>query len=179
MKISPNLYGKMDGSKFWCFHWFLAKSLLCVILRYTVYIVEGLVGWVITGADSDWESDGILIRNSLGFLWSPYALSFYRSHKSRPCGFGQSLGRPIVRSISHFFWSTKEKFVQYQIFFVHSLEFFVQSFLKMWFWSVSWPTNCPVNFSFFEKDWTKNSREWTKIPWDWTIFFWLTKKNEK
>ena len=22
MKISPNLYGKMDGSKFWCFHWF-------------------------------------------------------------------------------------------------------------------------------------------------------------
>ena len=47
-----------------------------------------------------------------------------------------------------FFWSTKENFVQYQIFFVHSLEFFVQSFLKMWFWSVSWPTNCPVNFSF-------------------------------
>ena len=69
--------------------------------------------------------------------------------KSRPCGFGQSLGRPIVRSISHFFWSTKEKFVQYQIFFVHSLEFFVQSFLKMWFWSVSWSTNCPVYFSFF------------------------------
>ena len=31
MKISPNLYGKMDGSKFWCFHWFSANSLLCVI----------------------------------------------------------------------------------------------------------------------------------------------------
>ena len=108
-----------------------------------------------------------------------YALSFYRSLKSRPCGFGQSLGRPIVRSISHFFWSTKEKFVQYQIFFVHSLEFFVQSFLKMWFWSVSWPTNCPINFSFFEKDWTKNSREWTKISESGQIFFCFTKKIEK
>ena len=27
----------------------------------------------------------------------------------RPCTFGQSLGRPIVQSISHFFWSTKKK----------------------------------------------------------------------
>ena len=37
MKISPNLYGRMDGSKFWCFPWFPENSLLCVILRYTVY----------------------------------------------------------------------------------------------------------------------------------------------
>ena len=50
---------------------------------------------------------------------------------------------------------------------------------SMWFWSVFWPTNCPVNFPFFlvgqkkltclrdwtiflcpifKKDWTKNSR---------------------
>ena len=36
MKISPNLYGRMDGSK--CFPWFPENSLLCVILRYTVYI---------------------------------------------------------------------------------------------------------------------------------------------
>ena len=28
----------MDGSKFWCFHWFSANSLLCVILRYIVYV---------------------------------------------------------------------------------------------------------------------------------------------
>ena len=28
--------------------------------------------------------------------------------KSRPCGFGQSLGRPIVQSFSHFFWLTKK-----------------------------------------------------------------------
>ena len=35
-KISPNLYGRMDGSKFWCFPWFPENSLLCVILRYTV-----------------------------------------------------------------------------------------------------------------------------------------------
>ena len=38
MKISPNLYGRMDGSKFWCFPWFPENSLLCVILRYTVYM---------------------------------------------------------------------------------------------------------------------------------------------
>ena len=37
MKISPNLYGRMDGSKFRRFPWFLENSLLCVILRYTVY----------------------------------------------------------------------------------------------------------------------------------------------
>ena len=39
IKISPNLYGRMDGSKFWCFPWFPENSLLCVILSYTVYIV--------------------------------------------------------------------------------------------------------------------------------------------
>ena len=37
IKISPNLYGRMDELKFWCFHWFPENSLLCVILRYTVY----------------------------------------------------------------------------------------------------------------------------------------------
>ena len=35
-KISLNLYGRMDGSKFWRFPWFLENSLVCVILRYTV-----------------------------------------------------------------------------------------------------------------------------------------------
>ena len=38
MKISPKLYGRMDGSKFWCFPWFPENSSLCVILRYTVYL---------------------------------------------------------------------------------------------------------------------------------------------
>ena len=38
MKISLNLYGRMDGSKFFRFPWFLENSLVCVILRYTVYI---------------------------------------------------------------------------------------------------------------------------------------------
>ena len=41
MKISPNLYGRMDGSKFWCFPWFPENSLLCVILCYTVYAFCG------------------------------------------------------------------------------------------------------------------------------------------
>ena len=47
MKISPNLYGRMDGSKFWCFPWFPEKSLLCVKLCYTVYLIkrrQGVVG---------------------------------------------------------------------------------------------------------------------------------------
>ena len=67
--------------------------------------------------------------------WSGWPISIQKiaAHKSRPCAFGQPLGQPIVRSISHFFWSTKEKIFQYQIFFVHPLEFFVQSLLKLWF----------------------------------------------
>ena len=43
MKISPNLYGRMDESKFWCFPWFPENSLLCVILCYTVYLNAPLV----------------------------------------------------------------------------------------------------------------------------------------
>ena len=38
MKISLNLYGRMDGSKFWWFPWFPENSLLCAILCYTVYM---------------------------------------------------------------------------------------------------------------------------------------------
>ena len=38
MKISPYSYGRMDGSRFWCFSWFPENSLLCTILRYTVYL---------------------------------------------------------------------------------------------------------------------------------------------
>ena len=44
MKISPNLYDRMDGSKFSCFPWFPENSLLCVILRYTVYILLNTAG---------------------------------------------------------------------------------------------------------------------------------------
>ena len=40
MKISPNLYGRMVGLKFWCFPWFPENSLLRVILRYRVYILQ-------------------------------------------------------------------------------------------------------------------------------------------
>ena len=36
MKISHKLCGRMDGTQFWCFPWFPANSLLCVIYRYTV-----------------------------------------------------------------------------------------------------------------------------------------------
>ena len=46
MKISPNLYGRMDGSKFWCFPWFPENSLLCVILCYTVYVLYFGSSWL-------------------------------------------------------------------------------------------------------------------------------------
>ena len=42
MKISSNLYGRMDGSKFWWFPWFPENSLLFVMLRYTVYVLNVL-----------------------------------------------------------------------------------------------------------------------------------------
>ena len=35
MKISHKLFGRMDGTQFWCFSWFPANFLLCVIY-YTV-----------------------------------------------------------------------------------------------------------------------------------------------
>ena len=38
VKISHKLCGRMDGTQFWCFLWFPANSLLCVIYCYTVYI---------------------------------------------------------------------------------------------------------------------------------------------
>ena len=44
-------------------------------------------------------------------------------------------GRPIVRSISHFFWSAKRKLSCLRDrtnFFAHSLESFVQSFFENW-----------------------------------------------
>jgi hypothetical protein len=50
IKISPNLYGRLNWSKFCCFPWFPENSLLCVILRYTVYTVHLLttsIYWVV------------------------------------------------------------------------------------------------------------------------------------
>ena len=62
-------------------------------------------------------------------------------------------------SISHFFWSTKEKFVQCQIFFVHSLEFIVQSFSKNEKLTGQLVGQETDQNHIFKKDWTKNSRE--------------------
>ena len=40
MKISHKLCDRIDGTQFWCFPWFPANFLLCVILRCTVYSVS-------------------------------------------------------------------------------------------------------------------------------------------
>ena len=58
-----------------------------------------------------------------------------------------------------FFWSTKKKFVQSQIFFVHSLEFFVQSFSKNEKLTGQLVEKETDQNNIFKKDWTKNSRE--------------------
>ena len=119
-------------------------------------------------------------------------MSFYKSQnilflskqihtlKRRPCTFGQSLGRPIVRSISHFFWSTKEKIVQYQIFFVHSLEFFVQSFFEnVVLVSLVADQMSSQFLIFLKKTGQKFQESEQKRSETGQIVFWSTKKNEK
>ena len=39
-KISQSFLGSKDGSKFWWFPWFPENSLLCVILRYRVDVLQ-------------------------------------------------------------------------------------------------------------------------------------------
>ena len=55
----------------------------------------------------------------------------FMKYKGGPCGFGQSLGRPIVRSISHFFLVNQKKIDSFQrpdnFFLSTLLIFFVQS----------------------------------------------------
>ena len=54
------------------------------------------------------------------------------SLEGHPCGFGQSLCRPMSSQFLIFFGQPKENFLRdWTIFFVHSLKFFVQSFLKI------------------------------------------------
>ena len=62
MKISQSFLGSKDGSKFWWLPWFLANSLLFVILRYLVYLpssdlatcCSGLLLWVNAPSELDW-----------------------------------------------------------------------------------------------------------------------------
>ena len=114
------------------------------------------------------------------FLYQPYShlqgkmskTKKNRKEKSRPCGYGQSLGRPIVRSIFHFFWSTKKIFVQSQGIFGESLNFFGQDLIfwctKKKFWytkmKLGGPTKSEPDQKFHETE---------------QIFVWSTKKREK
>ena len=54
--------------------------------------------------------------------------------------------------------------------FVHSLEFFVQSFSKNEKLTGRLVGPETDQNHIFKKDWTKNSREWTKKIWYWTNF---------
>ena len=124
------------------------------------------------------NSPGILVTYSLfcqlasyrksPSVWhkvDPHFTAKGTNKKSRPCGFGQSLGRPIVRSFSHFFWSTKKKLSSLREFLGSLWEFLVDQ-KKFWY----------TKKKFGQP---KIPRDWPKIPWDWTIFFWSTKKMRK
>ena len=65
IKISPILCGRMDWLKFWCFPWFPESSLLCVILRYTVYThaFVSIIDLTINDAKSD--RDALVIQAAL------------------------------------------------------------------------------------------------------------------
>ena len=84
MKISPNLYGRMDGSKFWCFPWFPENVLLCVILRYTVYLQKSEGGpsptnKLLARIERETFKQGILFRSHIWVtvkLWVETCLVF-------------------------------------------------------------------------------------------------------
>ena len=90
----------------------------CVFTKYLLAWQEGLKSKIKTPTP-------IRILINKGFqsivLWK-WAKVCCR-HQSRPCGFGQSLGRPIVRSCSDFFGRPK-KIVQSQRIFGQSLGIF-------------------------------------------------------
>ena len=93
------------------------------------------------------------------------------TYESRPCGFGQSLGRPIVRSFSHFFWSTKKNLSSLREFLVSLWEFLVNQ-ISFWYTKIFFGRQ-----NFFWS--TKNSQRLTKNSLRLDNFFWSTKKNEK
>ena len=57
-------------------------------------------------------------------------------HKRRPCTFGQSLGWPIVRSISHFFWSTKENLSSLRDWIKNFWSFSEFFLVRLWFFGI-------------------------------------------
>ena len=101
-----------------------------------------------------------------GFFW------ICCQQKSRPCAFGQSLGQPIVRSFSHFFWSTKKKLSSLREFLVSLWEFLVY---QKKFWSIK------KKFGISKRNLVDQKFPQTdqKFPETGQIVFWLTKKNEK
>ena len=120
MKISPNLYGRMDGSKFWCFPWFPENSSLCIILCYTVYMIYILIYffanlfntfwwvslkfcnscwvnvWLITSCRSCWDIGGL--------WWFPSCCSFMHCNlsgdMSKPMNWRQGFNSLTMSSLS-------------------------------------------------------------------------------
>ena len=91
MKISPNLYGRMDGSKFWYFPWFPENSLVCVILRYTVYVLQ--IAFVcLRTVTNNWS-------NVLNFYIDLYMDDLLQTYMAKFWGYGHFLMRKIGNEV--------------------------------------------------------------------------------
>ena len=69
MKISHKLCDRMNGTQFWCFPLFPANSLLCVIIRYTVYLWKSIndVRFYVLGSSLIWTCQILNIQYLLLF----------------------------------------------------------------------------------------------------------------
>ena len=75
--MSPNLYGRMDGLKFWRFPWFPGNFLLFVIKRYTVYVYSALWCPLFPGI-SYFLSITISLRpNEFPWFWKYHKYEFF------------------------------------------------------------------------------------------------------
>ena len=88
MKISPNLHGRMDGLKFWCFPWFPENSLLCVILRYTVYTKK-------LGRRQNFSKCFLLVKTEIPSFQKRYKIFFYLKLRFEKKNLEPSLPAPI------------------------------------------------------------------------------------
>ena len=71
MKIGRNLYGRMDGSKF------PENSLLCVILRYKVYVSDGVPTLYFNLSSTLIFSAKKSLRKTINLICAVYILQLY------------------------------------------------------------------------------------------------------
>ena len=125
IKISHKLCDRMDWTQFWCFPWFPANSLLCVILRYTVNSVcrlgqmflcmLSLVSWIRTIHPTNCQNKQGMTEdhcNALGCILEPRDVQrWYVQILPSLSGSGIILAQKskiiyeiLLSSLTHFLW---------------------------------------------------------------------------